>query len=156
MVSLAKLQLWNCVSLGGGIKAITMFQGRGTLERDGGGVMISQAIHTLDLAMWLLGPISTVQALMIQTPLHQLEAEDWAGALFEMECGAAGIMMATTADYPGGAETITIQGTKARAHLGSGVLTITDMDGKTASFGETASTGPVQIRWPLPMNGTNQ
>ena len=115
--------------------------GRGTFGRDGGGVMISQAIHTLDLAMWLLGPISTVQALMIQTPLHQLEAEDWAGALFEMECGAVGIMMATTADYPGGAETITIQGTKARAHLGSGVLTITDVDGKTTSFGETASTG---------------
>ncbi|SLN32292.1 Gfo/Idh/MocA family protein [Ruegeria meonggei] len=115
--------------------------GRGTYGRDGGGVMISQAIHTLDLAMWLLGPISSVQALMTQTPLHQLEAEDWAGALFEMECGAVGTMMATTADFPGSTETITIQGTKAKAQLGSGVLLITYLDGKTTSFGETASTG---------------
>src|SRR5210317_675603 len=38
--------------------------GRGTYARDGGGVMISQAIHTLDLAIWLLGPIRAVQAMM--------------------------------------------------------------------------------------------
>ncbi|MDA9271040.1 Gfo/Idh/MocA family oxidoreductase, partial [Planktomarina temperata] len=44
--------------------------GRGTYARDGGGVMISQAIHTLDLAIWLLGPIRAVQAMMRQTALH--------------------------------------------------------------------------------------
>ncbi|WP_170476232.1 Gfo/Idh/MocA family protein [Ruegeria arenilitoris] len=115
--------------------------GRGTYARDGGGVMISQAIHTLDLAMWLLGPISTIQAMMRKTPLHELEAEDWAGAIFEMENGAIGTMMATTAEFPGAAETITIQGTKAKAHLGSGVLTLTYLDGKETVIGETASTG---------------
>lgn len=115
--------------------------GRGTYERDGGGVMISQAIHTLDLAMWLLGPINSIQALMSQTPLHRLEAEDWAGALFEMENGAVGTLMATTAVYPGEAETITIQGTKAKAHLGSGVLNMTYLDGNTTQIGEAAATG---------------
>ncbi|WP_171128553.1 MULTISPECIES: Gfo/Idh/MocA family protein [unclassified Ruegeria] len=115
--------------------------GRGTYARDGGGVMISQAIHTLDLAMWLLGPITNLQAMMRTTPLHDLEAEDWAGTLFEMENGAVGTLMATTADFPGAAETITIQGTRAKAHLGSGVLTVTSLDGTETKTGETASTG---------------
>lgn len=115
--------------------------GRGTYARDGGGVMISQAIHTLDLAMWLLGPISTIQAMMRTTHLHDLEAEDWAGALFEMENGAVGTLMATTAEYPGTAETITIQGTRAKAHLGAGVLTVTTLEGKETTFGESAATG---------------
>lgn len=115
--------------------------GRGTYARDGGGVMISQAIHTLDLALWLLGPISFVQAMMRQTPLHQLQSEDWAGALFEMENGAIGTLVATTSAYPGSAESIQIQGTKAAAHLGSGVLTITAMDGSVEAFGTSATTG---------------
>lgn len=115
--------------------------GRGTYARDGGGVMISQAIHTLDLAMWLLGPVAFVQALMRQTPLHELEAEDWAGALLEFECGAVGTLMATTAAYPGDAETIAIQGTKATAHLGSGMLMITYLDGQAETFGKSTSTG---------------
>jgi predicted dehydrogenase len=115
--------------------------GRGTYGRDGGGVMISQAIHTLDLAIWLLGPICSVQAMMRQTALHQLEAEDWAGALFEMQCGAFGTLLATTAAYPGGAETIALQGTKAAAHLGSGVLEISYLDGHITRVGAEADTG---------------
>lgn len=115
--------------------------GRGTYQRDGGGVMISQAIHTLDLALWLLGPITAVQAMMRTTPLHQLEAEDWAGALLEWQNGAVGTLMATTAAAPGDAETITIHGTKASAHLGSGVLTLTHQNGTVETTGASASTG---------------
>lgn len=115
--------------------------GRGTYARDGGGVMISQAIHTLDLAMWVLGPITDVQAMLRRTPLHQLEAEDWASALFQFESGACGSLMATTAAYPGDAESITIQGTKASAHLASGVLKLTHIGGQTETFGATATTG---------------
>lgn len=115
--------------------------GRGTYARDGGGVMISQAIHTLDLALWLLGPVAAVQALMRTTPLHQLEAEDWAGALLEWQSGAIGTLMATTAAAPGGTETITIHGTKASAHLGAGVLTVTQLDGTSRSIGADMTTG---------------
>ena len=115
--------------------------GRGSYARDGGGVMISQAIHTLDLAMWLAGPITSVQALMRRTALHQLEAEDWAGAVFETQSGAIGTLTATTAAFPGAAETITLQGTRAAAHLGSGVLTLTHLDGRVETVGTTASTG---------------
>ncbi|QJF49957.1 Gfo/Idh/MocA family protein [Roseobacter ponti] len=115
--------------------------GRGTYARDGGGVMISQAIHTLDLMLWLLGPVTCLQAVMHRTPLHRLEAEDLAGALFELESGAVGSLTATTAAYPGAAESITLQGTKAAAHLASGVLTLQHMDGRTESFGTAGGTG---------------
>lgn len=115
--------------------------GRGSYARDGGGVMITQAIHTLDLALWLLGPVADVQAMMRKTPLHQLESEDWAGALFSMASGAAGCLMATTAAFPGAAESITLQGTKAAAHLANGVLTVTPMEGPEQTFGATADTG---------------
>ena len=115
--------------------------GRGTYARDGGGVMISQAIHTLDLALWLLGPASSLQAMMRTTPLHQLEAEDWAGALLEWQNGAIGTFMATTAAAPGAPETISIHGTKASAHLGSGMLTITWPDGTSRTTGANSTTG---------------
>ena len=115
--------------------------GRGTYARDGGGVMINQAIHTLDLALWLLGPMRSVRAMMRTTPLHGMEAEDWAGALFELENGAVGSLMATTSAYPGEAESLRIQGDKAAAHLASGVLTLTHLDGQVETFGAEATTG---------------
>lgn len=115
--------------------------GRGTYARDGGGVMMSQAIHTLDLAMWLAGPIGSVLAMLRTSPLHKLEAEDWAGALLEFQSGAVGTMMATTAAFPGAAESITLQGTKAAAHLESGVCTLTRLDATQEIFGAVANTG---------------
>ncbi|MEO1780080.1 MAG: Gfo/Idh/MocA family oxidoreductase, partial [Pseudomonadota bacterium] len=47
--------------------------GRGTYARDGGGVLLTQAIHTLDLALYLLGPVIRVQAMAHTTRLHQME-----------------------------------------------------------------------------------
>ncbi|WP_299651427.1 Gfo/Idh/MocA family protein [uncultured Tateyamaria sp.] len=91
--------------------------GRGTYARDGGGVMINQAIHTLDLALWLAGPVGQVQAMMRTSPLHRMEAEDIAAALFIFQTGASGVLTATTTAYPGGTESITLTTTKARCHL---------------------------------------
>ena len=115
--------------------------GRGTYARDGGGVMINQAIHTLDLALWCLGPFSTVQSLMTTTSQHKMEAEDWAGALFTTNNGAVGSVVATTTAYPGHPESVSLQGTLASAHLESGVLTLSHMDGRTQTIGASAATG---------------
>ncbi len=115
--------------------------GRGSYERDGGGVMITQAIHTLDLALWLAGPVRALQAMMRTTPLHDLEAEDWAGALLEFENGAVGSITATTSAYPGSAEIVRLQGTKAAATLAEGVLTINHLDGRVETQGAIAGTG---------------
>ena len=113
--------------------------GRGTYARDGGGVVISQAIHTLDLAIWLMGPVGTVQAMMATTALHELEAENWAGGLLRFANGAVATLTATTSFYPGGQESIRVQGTRAHAHLEGGVLTVSYLDGRVEHLGETAS-----------------
>lgn len=115
--------------------------GRGTYARDGGGVMINQAIHTLDLACWIFGPFASLQALMHTTSTHKMEAEDWAGAVFTLKNGAVGSLTASTASFPGSAESIAVQGTHAAAHLESGVLTITTRDGSVTTTGDTATTG---------------
>ncbi|MFK7870033.1 MAG: Gfo/Idh/MocA family protein [Roseobacter sp.] len=115
--------------------------GRGTRSRDGGGVVITQAIHALDLAIWVAGPVQTLQATMHKTPLHDLEAEDWASAILQFENGAVGSFTATTAAYPGSVETIRLQGTKAHARLQGGALEIHHLDGRTETLGQEAATG---------------
>lgn len=115
--------------------------GRGTYARDGGGVLISQAIHTLDLALSLLGPVTRVQAMARTSALHKMEAEDFVTAGLEFESGVIGSLVASTASHPGGAESITIHGSKASVVLMSGQLTITWRDGRTETIGEAGGTG---------------
>ncbi|WP_136659751.1 Gfo/Idh/MocA family oxidoreductase [Nitratireductor sp. XY-223] len=115
--------------------------GRGTYARDGGGVLISQAIHTLDLMLSIAGPVNEVQAVAVTTPFHSMEAEDFVAGGMRFENGAAGSLMATTAAYPGGAESITIDCKEASAHLQSGTLTLNWRDGRVETVGEAAGTG---------------
>lgn len=115
--------------------------GRGTYERDGGGVLISQAIHTLDLALSVLGPVSTVQAMACSTSLHSLEAEDYVNAGLKFESGAVGSLVASTASFPGSAESIVLHCENASVTLQSGTVVTHWRDGHTDSFGETADTG---------------
>lgn len=115
--------------------------GRGTYARDGGGVLISQAIHTLDLMMSLAGRVTEVQALARTSALHEMEAEDYVTAGLRFENGAAGSLIASTASYPGDAESITLHFTKCVAHLQSGEIHLKWRDGRTEQFGEAAATG---------------
>lgn len=115
--------------------------GRGTYARDGGGVLISQAIHTIDLALSLTGPIQSVQAMAATSRFHKMESEDFVTAGLRFESGAIGSLVASTASYPGNAETITLHFDKASLHLGSGVLTVSWRDGQTETFGASATTG---------------
>ena len=78
--------------------------GRGTYARDGGGVLITQAIHTLDLMLAVAGPVTQVAAIAGTTRLHRMEAEDFVGAGLSFAGGALGSLVATTAAYPGGAD----------------------------------------------------
>jgi predicted dehydrogenase len=115
--------------------------GRGSYARDGGGVLISQAIHTIDLALSLTGPVAQVQAMTATTRFHQMESEDFATAGLRFANGAVGSLVSSTASFPGAAETITLHFDKASLHLGSGVLTVRWRDGREDSFGATATTG---------------
>ncbi|MBF9030583.1 Gfo/Idh/MocA family oxidoreductase [Rhodobacterales bacterium HKCCE3408] len=115
--------------------------GRGTYARDGGGVLISQAIHTIDLALSLAGPVTTVRAMAATTRFHKMEAEDFAVAGLTFANGAVGSMVASTASYPGGAESITLHFDKACLHLASGQLLTRWRDGREETEGATGGTG---------------
>lgn len=83
--------------------------GRGTYARDGGGVMLTQAIHTLDVLRALCGGARISAAHAVTSHLPQMEAEDMVCALATFGPDAApGTIMATTACYPGMPETMTL------------------------------------------------
>lgn len=82
---------------------------RGTLALDGGGALMNQGIHTIDLLLWLLGDVSRVQA-RVATQLHSIESEDTAAAILEFASGAIGVFHATTATYPGYPRRVEISG----------------------------------------------
>jgi UDP-N-acetyl-2-amino-2-deoxyglucuronate dehydrogenase len=87
---------------------------RGTWALDGGGALMNQGIHTVDLLLWLAGDVTRVQA-HTRAALHQIEVEDTAAALLEFESGATGVLVATTAAYPGYARRIQVTGTAGTA-----------------------------------------
>jgi len=73
---------------------------RGTLALDGGGALINQGIHTVDLLLLLCGDVLFVQAQK-RTALHAIEAEDTLVANLEFASGALGVLAAATSVYPG-------------------------------------------------------
>ena len=89
---------------------------RGTLALDGGGALINQGIHTIDLLLWLLGEVSRVEA-QTATELHAIEAEDTATAILEFASGALGIFHSTTVAYPGYPRRVEISGTEGTVIL---------------------------------------
>jgi len=89
---------------------------RGTLALDGGGALMNQGIHTIDLLLWLLGDVSRVQA-RVGTQLHAIESEDTATALLEFTSGAIGMFHATTAAYPGYPRRVEISGSEGTVAL---------------------------------------
>jgi len=109
--------------------------GRGTLARDGGGVLITQAIHTLDLLLHLAGPIASVSAFAGTSHVHQMETEDQVVAALRYANGALGALDCTTAAYPGYPETILLAGDKgsARIQATEAVIEYAQTDGKPAS-----------------------
>jgi predicted dehydrogenase len=89
---------------------------RGTLALDGGGALINQGVHTVDLLLWLLGDVVRVQA-RTATQLHKIEAEDTAVAILEFSSGALGIFHATTAAYPGYPRRVELSGSEGTVIL---------------------------------------
>src|SRR5882757_5702789 len=73
---------------------------RGTWALDGGGALINEAVHTVDLMLWLFGDVISVQATS-KASLHAIEAEDPLVALLEFANGALGVLQAATSAYPG-------------------------------------------------------
>jgi len=99
---------------------------RGTLALDGGGALINQGVHTIDLLLWLLGDVIRVHA-RTATLRHSIEAEDTAVAKLEFASGALGVFHATTAAYPGYPRRIEITGTRGTVILEHDRIVATDL-----------------------------
>jgi len=89
---------------------------RGTSALDGGGVLMNQAIHTVDLLLWLCGPVTRV-AGTTATRFHDIEVEDTVVATLEFASGALGTIEAATCAYPGRPRRIEISGSTGTAML---------------------------------------
>ena len=116
--------------------------GRGTRARDGGGVLLTQAIHTLDLLVAFAGLPTEVKAYCTTSPVHRMETEDLAMAAIRFADGAIGNITATTCAYPGFPDAIDIIGTKGMARLEGGQLEVRFHDGPDVSLNDgTAGNG---------------
>jgi predicted dehydrogenase len=115
--------------------------GRGTKARDGGGVLLTQGIHTLDLLCWYAGEATDARSLWTTTSVHRMETEDLACAALRFSSGALGTVHATTTAYPGFPERIELIGRKGTALLEGTSLRAQFMDGTSEELKSDAGGG---------------
>jgi predicted dehydrogenase len=92
---------------------------RGTWDLDGGGALMNQAIHTIDLLHWLAGPADRVQGVTA-TLAHRMATEDTAAALLTLHGGAIGIIQAATSCWPGEPARLDLHGDRGTIALEDG------------------------------------
>jgi UDP-N-acetyl-2-amino-2-deoxyglucuronate dehydrogenase len=107
---------------------------RGTWKLDGGGALMNQGIHTVDLLLWLLGDTSRIYA-RTRTALHDIEVEDTVVACLEFAGGAVATLEATTAAYPGFPRRLELTGT-------NGTVVIEDDRATVVALHEPAAEPP--------------
>lgn len=90
---------------------------RGTWKLDGGGALMNQAIHSVDLLAWLMGDVTEINAQTATLAHKRIEVEDVAMATLRFKNGALGVIEATTAAYPGSLKRIEIHGSDGSAVL---------------------------------------
>lgn len=90
---------------------------RGTWQFDGGGALMNQAIHSVDLLTWIMGPVVEISALTDTMAHERIEVEDVAVANLRFANGALGVIEATTAAYPGSLKRIEVSGSHGSAVL---------------------------------------
>ena len=102
---------------------------RGTWEMDGGGALMNQGIHGVDLLQYLMGKVVSVSAFS-KTLVHDIETEDTLTAILEYENGAIGTIQATTSVSPGYGRRIEICGSKGSIVLCEDTIEVCDLDGE--------------------------
>jgi UDP-N-acetyl-2-amino-2-deoxyglucuronate dehydrogenase len=115
--------------------------GRGTRARDGGGVLLTQAIHTLDLFLSFAGEPAEVKSFATTTPIHRMETEDLVAAALRFKSGAIGTVHATTTAYPGFPERIELIGTQGTALLEGTSLKMSFSDAQSFEMKTDAGAG---------------
>ncbi|MGI8962042.1 MAG: Gfo/Idh/MocA family protein [Bryobacteraceae bacterium] len=129
---------------------------KGSWRTEGGGALINQAIHQIDILLYLMGPVSVVNGLWQIGARHNIESEDIVNALLSYQSGATGVIQAATAFWPGYTERIEIHGVKGTAMISGDRLTTWDVqDDEKANAADPApiehdvasgSSDPMSIR----------
>jgi predicted dehydrogenase len=88
---------------------------KGTKALDGGGALMNQAIHNVDLLQWLLGPVTHISGLTATLAHERIEVEDTAVACLRFANGALGVIQATTSVHPGLPKTVAVHGDRGTA-----------------------------------------
>jgi predicted dehydrogenase len=101
--------------------------GKGTWATEGGGALINQAIHQVDILRWLAGPVAEVFAMWQVGATHRIESEDVLSAVMRYASGATGVIQAATAFSPGYPERIELHGTRGTAIVTGDRLTTWDV-----------------------------
>jgi UDP-N-acetyl-2-amino-2-deoxyglucuronate dehydrogenase len=100
---------------------------KGSWQTEGGGALINQSIHQVDVLLYLIGPIARVSGNWQLAARHRIESEDIVNALLSYASGATGVIQAATAFWPGYTERIEIHGTKGGAIISGDRLTAWDV-----------------------------
>lgn len=100
---------------------------KGSWSVEGGGALINQAIHQVDILLWLNGPVQRLRGFWQLAALHKIESEDVVSAVLQFANGATGVVQAATAFWPGYSERVEIHGTKGTCVLTGDRLTTWDV-----------------------------
>jgi UDP-N-acetyl-2-amino-2-deoxyglucuronate dehydrogenase len=100
---------------------------KGSWTTEGGGALINQAIHQVDILRWLAGPVRDLFAVWQLGALHKIESEDVVNAVVRYASGATGVIQASTAFWPGYTERTEFHGTKGTAIISGDKLTTWDV-----------------------------
>jgi len=101
---------------------------KGSWKTEGGGALINQAIHQVDLLRWLAGPVAEVAATWQLGARHRIESEDVVSAVLRYAGGATGVIQAATAFWPGYPERVELHGTRGTAVITGDRLTTWDVE----------------------------
>jgi UDP-N-acetyl-2-amino-2-deoxyglucuronate dehydrogenase len=101
---------------------------KGSWAVEGGGALINQAIHQVDVMRWLAGPVTEVYGAWQLGAVHKIESEDVINAVLRYANGATGVIQAATAFWPGYTERIEFHGTKGTAIISGDKLTTWDIE----------------------------
>lgn len=104
---------------------------KGSWRGEGGGALINQAIHQIDVLRWLIGPVRELLGYWQLGAAHEIESEDVVCAVMKYASGATGVVQASTAFWPGHTERIEIHGVKGTAILSGDKLTAWDVQDDT-------------------------
>ena len=97
---------------------------RGTWRLDGGGCLMNQGVHAIDLLLWICGPVKSIFARTALLAHQKIEVEDVAVATVEFENGALGVISGSTASFPGSAVRHVVTGTAGMINLSDDQATI--------------------------------